>query len=277
MTRSKTPLARRHPLGTVTLVLLAAICWTPATGAEEGDDELRKHWRIDKFQWQGPIGENRGIEISNELGDIRTRLSSDDQVFVSAVIQRHENDPHQGDVRIGEKDGRMTIEPAFAAAESFDPEILTEGMEKRRIDVTVIVPLGVRLIAHTAKGLIEAKGLESDVEATSTSGDVVVSIVGSVRARTERGAIHATLRSAEWKEAPALETLTGDVTVWLPPDADAVVKAETSGLITTDYSIDIAREGAGEKKSATAKIGEGKRRLTIRSTKGSVRILKSPG
>ncbi len=260
----------------VTVWLLLLPCSTVlAAGAE---DDLREHWQIEKFNWQGPIGEGRALEITNDLGDVRARLSSDDQIYVSAVIQRHRDDPHEADVRIGEHDGRMTIEPTFATQQSFDPEVLTEGMERRRIDLTVIVPLGARLEVRTRGGLIEAKGLESDVVASSTSGDVVVSILGSLQAHTERGEITATFKGTEWQEAPSLTTLTGDVSVWLPADADATVRAETSGLITTDYSIEIDSEPPpSEKKSATARIGKGRHELSIESTKGSVRILRSRG
>ncbi len=273
MTRSRT-----SPTCGLILLAVTLACWAPAAIGEETDEELRKHWKIEKFQWQGPLGESSGLDILNELGDVRTRLSNDREVYVSAVIQRHEADPHQADVRIGEKDGKMTIETVFAAAESFDPEILTPGMARRRIDLTVIVPLGARLDVRTVKGLIEAKGLESDVTATSVSGDVVVSILGSLEARTERGEITATFKSTEWQAPPALETLTGDIHLWLPQDADVTVRAETTGLITTDYSIRIESEPApSEQKAATARIGQGKGRLSIHSTKGSVRILRRRG
>jgi hypothetical protein len=265
-----------RPCGAATAASLVLLCGPPAAAGAEKD--LRQHWRIEKLEWQGSIGDLRGLEIVNDLGDVRARLSSDDQVYVSAVVQRHEDDPYQADLRIGERDGRMTLEPAFAAEQSVDPQLLSEGMELRRIDLTVIVPVGAELEVRTVKGLIEAKGLESDVVAASTAGDVVVSILGSLRAETERGAITATFKSTEWSVAPALSTVTGDVSVWLPAGADVTVDAETSGLITTDYSIEIDSEPPpSERKAATARIGGGGHTLTIKSTKGAVRILRSRG
>ena len=93
----------------------------------------------------------------------------------------------------------------------------------------------------------------------------------------ERGKIRAILKSPEWDATPELETVTGDITAWLPNGTGAKVRVETAGLITTDYSIEIASRPTSDHKTAVAKIGKGKRQLSIKSIKGSVRILRLRG
>ena len=269
-----------RPLRTLVILLLAMLTVEPSRaveppGAEK--DDLRQHWEIDKFRWEGPLGDKTVIEVENLLGDVRARISESDQVYFSAIIQQHDEDPDQADFKITEQDGRLSVAVAFIAKEGIDLVERPPEMAKRRIDLSILIPAGARLEARTHEGLIEAKGLESEVVASSISGDVFVSIAGSLEARTERGKIQAIFKDPEWDSPPRLETVTGDITVWLPNGAGGKVRAETTGLITTDYSIEIESRPASHHKTAVAKVGKGKRQLSIKSIKGGVRILRLRG
>lgn len=260
-------------------ILAAALLLAPASPlVAEGSDDLREHWEIEKYRWKGGIGDNEVIEVTNLLGDVRARLSENDQVSFSAITQRHDEDPHRSDFQVTEDGGRLRIQVAFVAPEGSDLTRQTADMEKRRVDLTILIPAGARLEARTERGLIEAKGLMSEVVASSTTGDVVVSIDGSVTARTERGKIQAILKNPEWDTAPRLETLTGNISLWLPNGTAALVHAETTGLITTDYSIEVESDPKSDHKTAVAKIGrKSRRRLSIHSVKGNVQILRLRG
>jgi len=238
-------------------------------------DTSPNDWQIEHYRWSGSLAAGRTIEIRNDHGDIRCRLSDGEEVFFSAVIQRHSDDPRRAEIAIEESKGGLTISVLYPPVDNPGAAEITPEMERRRVDLTALIPAGGRITARTIKGLIEARGLESDVEASSLSGSIVLSTTGLVRARTEHGRIDATLASGTWQGLPTLETVTGDITLFLPPSTDATIRAETRGLITTDYSIEISQETAIGPKRAVARIGEGRLKLAISSSKGNVRILKS--
>jgi hypothetical protein len=240
--------------------------------AQEGE---HPGWQIERFQWARPLGSRGTIEIVNEYGDIRSRAGAVAQIEVSAVVQSVEGDPYEAKVGIDEREDRVVIEVGYSAAENRRELRETEEMKRRRVDLTVIFPSQARLEARTTRGLVEAKGLKSDVRADSLSGDIVISAGAGVQARTERGAIRVELKDDRWDAAPSLETVTGDISVWLPEDASVSIEAETEGHITTDYSVEIRRPAPGARKQALAKLGKGRQELRISSTRGNVSLFRS--
>jgi hypothetical protein len=232
-------------------------------------------WRIERFQWARPLGSHGTIEIVNEYGDIRSRAGAVEQIEVSAIVQKAEDDPYEAKVDIDGREDRVMIEVSYSANENRGELRETEEMKRRRVDLTVIFPSQARLEARTTRGLVEAKGLDSDVRANSLSGDIVISAAAGVQARTERGAIRVELKNDRWDAAPSIETVTGDISVWLPEKASVTIDAETEGHITTDYSIEIRRPGPGARKHAQAKLGKGRQKLRISSTRGNVSLFRS--
>lgn len=230
-------------------------------------------WQTERLEQSRPLGENDTIEIRNEYGDIRCRAGAVEQVEVLSNSQRLKDDPLMPRIHIGQRDGRMVIEVSFVTDETRTESPETDEMKRRRVDLTVIMPAEARLVAHTRGGLIEAKGLEREMQADSLSGNIVVSTTATIRARTERGSIKLDLKSDQWEIAPSLETVTGNIEVWLPHVANLTISAETQGRITTDYSIDIRNEA--KTKHISARIGKGGATLPITTIRGDVLIFRS--
>lgn len=258
-------------LRTAGALLLAFLSLSFATAQEAGD------WDIERWRWSGSAGDARVIEVRNDHGDVRCRPADGDEVLVMAVMQSHREDPYEARVEIDTTGERMRIEVVWRAGDDGTGGDLPEGAERRRVDLTLLVPAAPVLEVRTVDGLIEAKGIGNSVRAVSSRGDVTISTAGSATSRTEHGATEVVFRSTAWAEAPRLETETGQITVWLPATADARVEARTEGILSTDYSLEITREASGRRKTALAVLGEGKHRLTISSVKGDVRLFQQPG
>ncbi len=246
------------------------LCWTlwSAAALHARDDE----WTIERLETTREAGTARTVAVRNVHGDVRCRVGEDDELYVLANVQRHAEDPRKADVLVDQEGGRITVEVVY-------PEVtggrITAEMERRRVDVTLLLPASASLQVTTADGLIEARGLSRPFAATSESGRVVFRTSGVAQVRNGRGTIDATFRATDWAEESTLVTSTGDVTVYLPPDAAARVTAETAGELSTDYSIEIEPHEHSSMKTAVARIGEGGGRLTVRSEKGRVRLLRS--
>jgi len=259
----------RFELKFAAVLLLGWTFWTgPTLLAQDGDD-----WTIEKLEATQELGAARAVVVSNAHGDVRCRTTEDAEVFVLANIQRHKDDPRKAGVLVGEEGGRVTVEVVYPEPE--DAGKITEEMERRRVDVTVLLPSSASLAVTTRDGLIEAKGLSKPFEATSESGRIVFKTSGVAHVKNGRGTIDATFRSTGWAEQVTLATVTGDVTVYLPPGAAALVEAETAGELSTDYSIEVEPHEQSSMKTAVAKIGEGGGRLSVRSEKGRIRLFRS--
>ncbi len=247
-------------------------------------------WNISRHEWTGEAAEGTGVAIVNLHGDLRVRKGTGGELYLLAVIQRHNDDPRRAEVATEAAAGETRLEvrypkvpdtetgevsPGEAASRVGVRQDIPEAWKKRRVDLTVFVPAGARVTARTSTGLVELKGLTGDVEATSDSGDLRIRTAGGVLARTQHGDVLAQFRRTDWSGNSEIETLTGNIRVELPHGGRADVHIETRGEITTDYSIEIRRRDGSLLKLGTAKIGEDGGRLVLKSNRGAIRLIES--
>lgn len=242
-----------------------------AAGAQEAED-----WKIERLRWEGPAAAVETIRIHNPYGDVRCRPAPGDEMSITAIVQRHERDADVAELQVT-PGSALGVEVAWVAGDAEHGGEFVDGMERRRVDLMVLVPAGPTLDIRTASGLLEAKSLANDVRAATARGDVVLAIAGTPTVLTDGGRVDVTLRGTDWSGPARLETATGQITVWLPPATDALVEAATEGILSTDFSIEVNRSAGGRRKSARAVLGEGARRLTLTSVKGDVRLFRLPG
>ncbi len=247
-------------------LLLGLLGATPSAIQSPSEDAV---WEIEKITWDGTVKAGVAVEIYNEYGDVRTRGAGDNLLAVSAMVQKQKGDEHQLKFDVERTPERLVLRVVYGG----DDADTIKGRGKRRADVTVFVPFGRPFKVRTHNGLIEAKGLKSDVDFETFGGKVFCRIEGSARIKTQQAPILAVLKKAEWKNAPVLESVLGEVAVQLPSNANVVVKAVTSGEITTDYSLTIKKEPKG-KKHALVEIGKGTYPLYINNNTGNVKILE---
>ena len=270
-------------------IWLAVTLWVAATGvglealpirgqgnAATGQhpDPIDPRWSIDRFTWSGELAaDTQVVRVVNEFGDVRTRPAEDGRVDVSAVIQKRTDRADEPDIAIVASPGELLVEVRFPGA-AIDPRLLEPGVRSdRRVDVVVFLPLRAQLHARTMDGLLEARGLGADAVLETRNGDVAVITSASVEARTVHGKIAAVFRDTNWTRRARLETLTGDISVELPQRIGVSAQISTRGEITTDYSIEIDRDGL--LRTARAEIGSGQQELIILSNKGGVKLLES--
>ena len=216
------------------------------------------------------------LTIRNDHGDIRIRSEGDEDFLVAAVVQ-HQRGVAAPSLAIVPRGDVLTIEtsPGGSGDEESDAGAIGSAPQPR-IDVTVMLPAGVRVEATTIGGLVEAKGLTTPATLRSVSGDIRVKSKHPVQADTERGSIVAAFQAVDWTGAAAsLTSRTGSIEAWLPAGVASVpLRIETGGRITTDYSIEIeAHEDGRTKRARTVTDGTGPR-LAIRSINGNVSILR---
>ena len=234
------------------------------------DQELGKDWLIDRIAWEKQIQPGTPVEVHNPYGDIRSRGTDDGKLALSAMVQSHKDDEHKVEFDIQEKDGAVIVNVIYKGKE--EDTVKKNGL--RRADVTVYVPDGSPYTVSTFKGLLEAKGLKCDVDASSDRGKIFLRLNGHITAKNRQGHIKAVIKEAVWKKPMVFESVLGNIEVHLPSQAGGMATAKTRGHITTDYSIDIEHTKGSKLKVGKARLGDGKQELLLTNHQGDIKIVR---
>jgi DUF4097 and DUF4098 domain-containing protein YvlB len=236
----------------------------------------------DEFRWSGRVAAGRTIEIKGINGDVRAAASQGNEVEVTATKTGRRSDSKSVEIRVVEHAGGVTICAVYPNADSNRPNTCTpdEGghMNTKDNDVEVAfnvrVPQGVRFSGRTVNGGIETSALGSDVDAMTVNGSIKVAAAGVARAKTVNGSIIASLGRADWSGLLDFKTVNGTITLDLPPDTNADVRAETlNGDIATDFPLTI--QGRVSRRQLNGTIGSGGRELSLKTVNGSIRLRRT--
>ena len=246
------------------------------------------------YRWSGPIARGKSVEVKNISGDIEAVLAAGNQVEVVARKSARRSDPASVNIQAVEHDGHVTIcavypTPARSwrhrdkSSSDAGPNECRPGDEGRmnvhdndvQVDFIVRVPADVAFLGRTVNGSIVATSLKSDVEAYSVNGRIGVSTSGVAVAESVNGSIEATLGATKWREPLDYRTVNGSITLNLPANVNAEVRAETmNGGITSDFPITIQSSRRRGRRIAGS-IGAGGRELHLSTVNGSIRIRKA--
>jgi DUF4097 and DUF4098 domain-containing protein YvlB len=230
------------------------------------------------FEWRGRIAAGDEIEIKGVNGDVVAEFTSGSEVVVTAVKRGRRSDPDEVDVEVVEHDDGITICAVYPSRNR--PNECAHGSEGRmntnnndtRVHFTVRVPAGVRLVARTVNGDVEATGLESDVQAATVNGDVEVTTSQEAVATTVNGSIRASIGSTSG--GAEFETVNGSITLDLPEGSNVDLRASTvNGSI--DSALPITVSGRFSRRTLQGRIGDGGTRLDVSTVNGSIRLRRA--
>lgn len=141
---------------------------------------------------------------------------------------------------------------------------------------TISVPRSTNLELETVNGRIEVHGVDGVMDLETTNGKIAIAkSAGRVSAETTNGGIVAQLDSVS-PGGMKLETTNGSVQLELPVAFRANLNAATTnGSIKSDFPITI--QGTMSKTRLNGALNGGGEELRIRTTNGSIKILKSQG
>jgi hypothetical protein len=142
-----------------------------------------------------------------------------------------------------------------------------------RLDLTVLVPQGVSLDAYSLRGMVEVRGLKSDVRAGTLAGPIHVATSGAVRLRSVSGTIDAFLAPTPGSGPLLLESESGAISANLPAQADLDVRVESGGPVVSDFKLAQRGTAAGPHEG---RLGQGGRALLVYSASGRVEIRRLP-
>jgi len=148
-------------------------------------------------------------------------------------------------------------------------------MNVQNNDVTVRfvvrVPPGVRFAGRTVNGEVDAQGLRGPVSLSTVNGSAGFSTSSYGEASTVNGSIRGAMGAAGWDSGLTFKTVNGTITLDMPPDLNAEVRATTvNGEISTDFPLAVT--GRMSRRHIQGTIGSGGRQLELETVNGSVRL-----
>jgi len=255
--------------------VLAGMSATPTLLAAENPQEealtmaepLR---RDDSFKL--PAGQ--AIQVDNAYGSVYLRFGGyEDQLDIRSTVQQPDG-AAAIDFQPATRDGRFEVVPRLPNGVA-----LAQG---QRIDLVLYVPKGHPLTVRTGFGVIESRGVKSDIDLVADTGDIAVrGTDGTVQARTSEGKIEVTFEgTARPGSVQRLSSRTGNIAVIVSDTLDAEVRLSTSQQFATDYSLNVEHlDGKEPNKIATAvvgtpKSGKDKAQVVLETLVSDIRLVR---
>lgn len=236
------------------------------------------------FRWRGHIDRGKTIEVRGVNGAIRAERASGDVVEVTAVKRARRSDPESVTIEVVPHGDGVTICAVYPSRSESTPNECRPGGGRNSardndvvVEFTVRVPEGVRLVATTVNGKIEARNLAGDAELKTVNGSVAVSTTGLAHASTVNGSIEAVLGRTDWAGDLEFNTVNGSITVEMPEGLSTELVATTvNGRISLDFPITVSGRLSPRRLQGT--IGDGGRRLRLATVNGGIRLRRgAPG
>ncbi len=246
--------------------------------------------QADDFKWTGRIAEGKSLEIRGINGGIRAELAPDRQAEVVAHKTARRGDVDAVKIVVDERDGNVRVCAVYPRSgwgssrrwrdrDSDDSTDACEGRRERRawsrdndvkVEFTVRVPDNVRFVGRTVNGAVHVTSVKSDVEAFTVNGGIRLSTSGSASARTVNGSIDASIGSGSNAKHLEFRTVNGSVSLALPSNFGADLRASTlNGGVTSGLPLTLRTTGHRGRR-VTGTIGSGGRDLEIGTVNGSI-------
>jgi hypothetical protein len=260
--------------------LVLAAAFTAAVAAGPAVSPIAAQRSTADFQWRGTVLQGSEIEIKGVNGDVRATAGSGNEVEVTAVRRGRRNNPEDVRIEVVQHGDGVTICAVYPDADGRPNECRpgSEGrMNVRDNDVTVAftvrVPAGVRFVGRTVNGDVETDMLSGPVMLRTVNGSATFATSSYGDASTVNGSIKGAIGSAAWSDSLAFKTVNGSITLDLPGDTSADVRATTvNGDISTDFPIQVVGRFGPRRLNGT--IGGGGRSLQLETVNGSVTLRK---
>jgi len=273
---------------------LALMLAAPALGAQQQYGRDSDVWR-----WDGRVDSGRWMHVFNVNGTVDFAPSPDNMVHLVAEKRsngREIDDIHYEVVQAG---GNVTI----CAIWNNSSRCEDGGTQSNRrnnhdnnnhssVRITVQVPRGVRVGAHSVNGAVEVRDVGAEVRANTVNGGVSVrnasgpvrattvnggvavnTAVGPVTAETVNGNVDARMSSLEGDDDMDFKTVNGSVSIYVPASFGANFRFNSvHGGISSDFPMTVSGRLGPRRASGT--IGNGGRDLRASTVNGSIELRK---
>jgi len=235
------------------------------------------------FHWTGHLAAGKRLEIKGVNGSIRAMATTGDQIDVSARKTARRSDPDEVEIKVVPFEDGVAICAVYPtprrarhdnSCEPGDDWSSSTENNDVEVDFTIKLPAGIDFFGRTVNGDLEANSLGADADVSTVNGSVDVSAAGHVEAATVNGSIRASMGRSDWESIAKFTTVNGGITLTLPANLNADVRAETvNGDLETDFPMTVTGKFGPRHMRGT--IGSGGRSLELTTVNGSIHLRKA--
>ncbi len=206
---------------------------------EEPTQELRE-----EFQQTYPLSANGRLSLENLNGGVRIAVWDRDEVQVNAVKRAYKRERlNEAKIEVNATADAIRIRTIYPDwDQNFTDEQKGRYNNPAQVDYTVTVPRNARLESvDLVNGSLDVDGVEGDVKASSINGRVTArGLAGVAKLSTVNGNLEATFTKLNEAKPIALGSVNGNVTLIIPSDANAEVRAGTvHGAIGNEFGLNV--------------------------------------
>ncbi len=205
------------------------------------------------------------LSLENVSGRILVSPSNGDVVDIQAVKHAADDEALAGITVMIDKGGRPVNEVHIRTH-------YARNGHGGSVDYTLTVPRLAVLRLSNVTGNIVANGFANDMTLNDVAGDVSAeSSDGDVKVHTVNGAILVSLTRLSDSRSVSLHTVSGAISLTVPHDAGAVVKAQSlSGGFQSDFPLTVKSEMIGSR--VNGRIGNGAGWIDLESVSGMLEL-----
>jgi DUF4097 and DUF4098 domain-containing protein YvlB len=256
----------------LSLVAGLAVVAMLASGARtQTEEKLRE-----EFHQTYPLADGGRVNLENINGSVRITAWDRNEVKVDAVKTAYTRERLQeAKIEVSANANSIYIKTDYP---DFN-QTFTDDRDGRRenpatVEYTLTVPRGARIDSiELINGGLEISGLTGDVKASLINGRLTArGLTGEAKLSTINGRLDATFDRLDASKPISLNSVNGGVSLTLPSDSNAELKADTvHGGINNDFGLPV-RKGKYVGRNLAGKLGQGGPRIRLSNVNGSISI-----
>lgn len=248
---------------------------SPAEAQKTNPDEQL----TEEFHQTYPLTGTGRVSIENINGGVRIAVWDQDSVKVDAVKKAYRRERlNEAKIEVNATGDTVRIKTRYPD----EDQTFTDDWSKRHnnpasVEYSLTIPRKARLdSAELINGALDIEGAEGDIKASSINGRVTASgLKGEVKLSTINGNLEATFSQLDETKPISLNSINGGVTLIIPSDANAQLKASTiHGGIKNDFGLPV-QHGDYVGHELYGQVGTGGARIRLGNVNGGISIKHS--
>lgn len=260
---------------TLLLALLATgLLLSLAAGAQaQNPEELRE-----ELHRTFPLSADGRVTLENISGAVKITAWDRNEIKIDAVKRAYSRERlDEAQITLNSNADNIDINTEYPERNYYFNK--NDKNENRRnsmasVDYTLTVPRNARLESiELVNGNLDIEGLTGDVKASLVNGNVIArGLMGEAKLSTVNGRLDATFQRLNDGKSISLGSVNGPLTVTIPSDSSASLRANTvHGAITNDFGLRVRRgEYVGSSLGGT--LGSGASRIRLDNVNGAITI-----
>jgi DUF4097 and DUF4098 domain-containing protein YvlB len=251
------------------VVALGAVLGADTDGVET--QEVRE-----EFRQSYPLSANGRIMLDNLNGGVKIKVWDRNEVEVVAEKRAfHRERLAEATIEVNATPDLIRIRTRYPGGnQSFRDDDKGRYQNPAVVEYTLTVPKKAKLEAvEVINGSLDIDGVEGYIKASSVNGRVTAKgLASDARLSTVNGNLEASFNSVEGTAQIALGSVNGNLTVVIPSNANAQVRAGTlHGAIGNDFGLEV-HHGDYIGHELYGQIGTGGPRIKLGNVNGSIWI-----